>query len=140
MAWERFLRTRIDPSPLMAGLAVGDVVAILAFVTVGEFSHAADPLGNPELVLTTAAPFLVGWLVVAVLGRLYTHAAVATARRAAIRAAPAWIVGSLLGQAIRATEPVPGDAPLTFVLVTMLFGGFAVVGWRVIAAVVLSRR
>lgn len=135
-----FLRTRIDPAPLTAGLVVGDGLAILAFVTVGEFRHGADPLANPAIVLTAAAPFLVGWAVVAVLGGLYTPDAVTSVRRAASWTTPAWIVASLLGQAIRATDPIPGDTPLTFVLVALVFGGVAVVGWRVVAAAAVRYR
>jgi hypothetical protein len=134
-----YLRTRVDPTPLTVGLAVGDVVAILAFIVAGEFQHNADPVGNPDLVVTGSAPFLLAWAVVAVFGGLYTRDAVASPRRALSWAIPAWVVATLLGHALRSTALFRGGTALSFVLVTMGVGIVLVGGWRVLVALAVAR-
>jgi hypothetical protein len=134
-----YLRTRVDPIPSSVGLALGDVAAIMAFIVAGEYQHNADPLGNPELVVTAAAPFLLSWAVVAFFGGLYTRDAVASPRRAVSWAVPAWLVATLLSHALRSTSLFRGDTAVAFVLVTMAVGGVLVVGWRLAAAIALER-
>lgn len=140
MSTATYLRTRIDPVPGTAGLAVGDVIAILAFVAAGVARHGGDPVGDPVRVLRAAAPFLVAWWLAAFLGGLYTRDAISSPRRALSWALPAWILATLLGHALRATGPVPGGTTPTFVLVTLAVGGALVVGWRVLAALVIDLR
>lgn len=134
-----YVRTRVEPIPLTVGLAVGDAAAVLAFFVAGEIQHNADPFGNPAFVLTGAAPFLLGWAVVAFFGGLYTRDAVASPRRAVSWAVPAWIVATLLGHALRSTAVFRGGTALSFVLVTMAIGGVLLVGWRILVAVLASR-
>jgi hypothetical protein len=140
MSTGTYLRTRVDPIPLTLGLAVGDVAAILAFIVAGEFQHNADPVGNPALVATGAAPFLLAWTVVAFFGGLYTRDAVASPRRALSWAVPAWVVATLLGHALRSTELFRGGTAISFVLVTMAVGGVLLVGWRILAALAVGRQ
>ncbi|MFB6310182.1 MAG: DUF3054 domain-containing protein [Salinirussus sp.] len=127
------IQPRIELAPRSLVLAVGDAGAILAFVAVGEVRHATDPLSDPGLVLTAAAPFLLGWMVVGILGGFYTRSAVSSVRHAALKTTIGWGVAVLVGAAIRATPAVRGDSPLMFILVTFGFGGLAIVGWRVLA-------
>jgi len=131
-----FLRTRVDRSPLVPGLLLGDLAAIVVFAAIGVDHHGGDPLGDPTSVALTAAPFLIGWLLVAFVAGLYTVDAVSSVGRAASWAVPAWIVAALVGQGLRATALFPGNTALTFVLVTILFGGLLLVGFRVVAAAV----
>lgn len=133
------LRTRVEPVPSMAGLAVGDAAAILAFVAAGVVQHGGNPVGDPFRVLAAAGPFLVAWWLVAFLAGLYTRDAIASPRRALSWSLPAWILATLLGHAIRASEPVRGGTTLEFVLVTLAIGGLFVVGWRTLAAVLVDR-
>ena len=140
MSTGTYLRTRVDPIPLTVGLVVGDVVAILAFIIAGEFQHNADPIGNPELVVTGAAPFLLSWAAVAFVGGLYTRDAVTSPRRAVSWAVPAWVVATLLGHALRSTSLFRGGTALSFVLVTMAVGVVLLGGWRVLAALAVGRR
>ncbi len=134
-----YLRTRVEPVPLTVGLVVGDTAAILAFIVAGDIQHNADPLANLGFVVTGAAPFLLGWVVVAFFGGLYTRDAVATPRRAVSWAVPAWVVATLLGHALRSTELFRGGTALSFVLVTMAVGGLLLVGWRVLVALAVDR-
>lgn len=135
-----YLRTRIDAVPRTAGLALGDAIAILAFVAAGVARHGGDPVGEPVGVLRAAAPFLVAWWLVAFIGGLYTRDAIASPRMALSWALPAWILATLLGHALRGTGPVPGGTTPAFVLVTLAVGGVLVVGWRVLAALVVDPR
>lgn len=130
----RYLRARVDPGPRAAALAAGDAAAIVSFAAIGAAHHGVAPLSNPAHVGRVAAPFLLGWAVAALLGGLYTRDATATPRRALSWSLPAWIVATLVGQALRATAAFPGDAAVTFVLVTVVFGGALVVGWRMLVA------
>ena len=62
---------RVDPAPVTALVALGDLACIGAFVVAGEISHDVDPVANPLYVTETAIPFLIGWTLVALLGGLY---------------------------------------------------------------------
>lgn len=133
------LPARIDVTSTSLALALGDGVAILVFASLGAAHHGEAPMSNPGHVGWVAAPFLVGWAIVAIVGRLYTRDALQTPRRAISWAAPAWIVATLLGQGLRATRFFPGGTAPTFVLVTVFAGGTFLVGWRLLAAIVLAR-
>ncbi|MFB6309059.1 MAG: DUF3054 domain-containing protein [Haloarculaceae archaeon] len=133
------VRTRVDPSPRTAGVAVGDVVAILTFVVIGEYTHGVDPLANLGRVAGVALPFLLGWGTVALAGSLYTDDATASVRRALSWTVPAWITAVVVAQLLRGTALFPGEASLLFALVSTGIGGTAVVGWRVLVTVIGTR-
>lgn len=134
MSTTTYLRSRVDTSSLVAGLAVGDVLAIAAFVAAGRLQHLGRPVGDPMGFLDTLVPFLVGWALAALVGGLYTRDAVLTPRRAVSWALPAWIVAALVGVGLRATQVFSGGAALPFLVVTLVAGGTFVVGWRALAA------
>jgi hypothetical protein len=133
------LTSRVDRSAGMVWLFVGDAVAMVAFAAIGVFHHGGDPLGDPGRVAWAVAPLLLGWVLPAVLGGLYTWNAITSVRRALAWALPAWLVATLVGNALRATEPVPGGTALSFVLVTFGIGGAFVLGWRGAAALFVDR-
>jgi DMSO/TMAO reductase YedYZ heme-binding membrane subunit len=130
MSTATYLRTRVDRAPIVPALLAGDVAAILLFVGIGINSHGGDPIGEPGHLVLTAAPFLLSWLLVAVIGGLYTTDAVIDPRRALSWTVPAWILAALLGQGLRATSLFPGDTALTFAIVSIVAGGALVAGWR----------
>jgi hypothetical protein len=132
------LRRRVDPEPSMAALAVGDLLAVLTFVVVGEITHDIDPITQFGRVLGTLAPFLIGFTIVTFVGGLYTRDAIRSPRRAVSLIAPAWIGAVLIAQLLRATAFFPGDAAVTFAVVSVVVGGLLLLVWRAIAAVVLS--
>lgn len=138
MSAQTYLRSRVDPIPTVGVIAVGDVLAVSAFVVIGQISHGEQPLQNPEIVPGALAPFLIGWFVVAFVGGLYTADAVTTIRRAVSWTVPAWVFGALLAQGVRATSLFPGGTAVTFVVVSIVTGGVLVVGWRSLAAYVTS--
>jgi len=132
MSTSTYLRSRVDLRPLAAALAVGDVLALTAFVVAGTVQHGEQPFSNPGIVAGALAPFLVAWVAVALVGGLYTADAVSTPRRALGWTVPAWVVAVLMGHALRATPVFRGGTTAAFVLVTLVVGGVLVVGWRLL--------
>lgn len=113
-----------------------DLLAILAMIWVGELRHGTDPLASPFLYLDTLAPFLVGWIVAAYALGAYGSHTLDGYRPAIGSALLAWLVGNLVGQALRATSLFHGGTQLSFVLVMFGFVGGALTIGRVLAIVV----
>jgi L-iditol 2-dehydrogenase len=110
--------------------AVLDLCCVLAFVLIGRAAHArAESLGG---ITSTAWPFLAGLLG----GWLGTRA-----WRRPVALAPsgvgAWLGAAGLGMVLRVAAG-QGTA-IAFVLVTLAFLGLFLLGWRVVALVVLRR-
>ncbi|MFC7165719.1 DUF3054 domain-containing protein [Halospeciosus flavus] len=118
---------------------LGDVLAILAFVLVGELSHGIDPLARPLYVAETALPFVVGWAFAGSALGAYSVRARESLRVGLPRAFVAWLAADAVAQALRALPFFHGDAALTFYLVAAAFGGALLLGWRALATTVLAR-
>jgi hypothetical protein len=125
---------RVELSPLTAALAGVDVLLLLAFVILGEFSHYGLTATAFARAPGTAAPFLLGWAVLAPLAGVYGAAARRTLRGAAVRTAAAWTGTVAVAQSLRATAVFPGDFAPAFVVVSLLVGLAMLVPWRVLAA------
>jgi hypothetical protein len=137
MATSSAVGRRVDPELSMAVLALGDLLAVLTFVVVGEITHGIDPLAQPGRVAGTLAPFLIGLAVVTIAGGLYTRDAIRSPRRAVSLIVPAWIAAVVIAQVLRSTSVFPGGAALTFAIVSVLVGGLLLLVWRLIASLVL---
>jgi len=121
----------------MVGLAVGDLLAITVFVVVGEISHGVDPVGQFDRVLGTLLPFLIGLGIVGIGGRLYTMDSIRSPGHAVSVILPAWVGAVIVAQLLRATAVFPGDAAITFAVVSVGVGGVLLISWRAIAAAVI---
>lgn len=139
MSTTSYLRSRVEPTSLAAGLAFGDVLAIALFIGAGRQQHMGQPIGDAVGFLDSLAPFLIGWVIAALVGGLYTRDAVLTPRRAISWTLPAWILALLIGMGLRSTQLFIGSAAPTFVIVTFVVGGSLLIGWRVLAAAVTNR-
>jgi uncharacterized membrane protein len=137
MATQSVRRNRVEFSSLTALLLAGDLLAIGVFVVAGELSHGYDPVADASRVAGTLAPFVIGWLLVAVAGSLYTREAVAVLRASVGRTVLAWALAVAIAQALRSTGAFPGNAAFTFALVSFAVGGGLLVAWR--SAVTLRR-
>jgi len=126
---------RVDSSPRTGALAVGDAVAIGAFVYAGEVQHGFPPPSYPGRFAGTLVPFLLAWAVVALVAGLYTTDAVATLRGALYRTLPAWLVANVLAHGLRLTPLFHGGTAPVFVLVSAISVGILLVGWRSLVAV-----
>jgi len=131
-----FVRTRVQSPKFAAILAGGDALAVVAFVLLGSLDHGFGI--DPARVLMTTTPFVLGWLVAAVPLGLYGGRAT-DLTRAGVLTVVAWTVAVGIGGFLRSTSYFPGASPLTFLLVTFVFCGIIITGWRLTAAFVAGR-
>lgn len=120
---------RLELSQTTAILAVGDVLAILAFVVAGMLQHGGDP-ANVVGLLDVALPFFIGWLPASFFMGLYAPAVLRNWRETAGRTLVAWIVADLVGQGLRATSLFGGGFDVAFLVVSLVVGGLLLVVWR----------
>jgi hypothetical protein len=120
----------VDTSPRTLAVAIGDVALILLFITLGELQHGYDLLAQPERVVGTALPFLIGWGVASVLAGVYAPQTYRSLRRSAVRTVLAWVGAVLVGQTLRATSLFHGDFAVAFMLVSLGVGLVLLVPWR----------
>jgi hypothetical protein len=126
---QSFLARRLDRAA--APLAVGDVLVLLALLTVGTLSHrpAEFLLSEPTYLLGVFAPFVIGWVLVAPLVGAYSAGAVETAKSSVPLVVRSWVPAAAAGFALRAFVFRGGAAP-TFVVVILVSGAVALGGWR----------
>lgn len=130
---------RIDLSATSLALAVGDVLAITLFVSVGEYTHGYDPIADAGRVVGTLLPFLLGWALVAGVGGLYARSATRSIRRTVAVTFGGWIVAVAVAQLLRSTTVFHGDAALAFAIVSVVIGGTLLCLWRTAATLWQSR-
>src|SRR5258706_5075060 len=122
-----------------AMLAAGDALAFMAFAALGRASHSeAAGIAAILQVAETAAPFAIGWVVVAPFAGAYPAELVQPPRLMPARSALAWLLAwplrLLLGALIR-----QGTIPLSFAIVTLIANMLILLGWRGIFAWLASR-
>ncbi|ELY57769.1 DUF3054 domain-containing protein [Natronolimnohabitans innermongolicus] len=126
----------LDRETLLLGAV--DVVLLAALVVVGQLDHGMDPFGEPLAALEAAAPFVIGWLVVAALAGLYARPNASSVPQAARLATLTWLAAANVGLILR--QGVFDDtATWPFPLVITGFGLLLLVGWRVGYAAYASR-
>jgi hypothetical protein len=125
-----FLDRRIDSAALP--LAVGDLLALAAVLTIGVVNHngvdylSADPVGW----LLTLVPFLVGWGLAGPLVGAYSAGAAESAKAAIPLAVRAWVPGAVIGLLLRWTPFFEGGVELVFAVIILLTGAVALGLWR----------
>lgn len=135
------VRRRVDPAPLTALAALGDLVCIGLFVVVGASSgHGFDPVADAPRLASTFATFAVGWTLASVVAGVHSAEARTSARETIRRTVPAWLVAAAVAQVLRATPQVPGQAALAFYVVSVLVVLALLVPWRVAVTVAANRR
>ncbi|MGB9985940.1 DUF3054 domain-containing protein [Salarchaeum japonicum] len=124
--------------------AAGDVLAVFAFVTVGEYQHnpflfQPSQAGDLAVQLAGAAvPFLAGWLVGSWALGAYGGRVTDSWLRLGGATVGGWLVADVIGQLLRSTAFFPGDASPVFFAVTATFGALFLLAWRVAATTVLD--
>ncbi len=121
---------------LTAKLVFGDVVVFLAFAAIGRGTHN-EPTGLaavPEIILT-AAPFAVGWFIVAPFVGAYRSDIVNEPAAMAKRTILAWALSWPIALALRwffvdRSRGTSASAFFTFALVTFLFVLVILLIWR----------
>lgn len=108
-----------------------DMVAIVAFTTLGRRSH--DEALSPAGVLTTSWPFLVGALIGWALSRGWRRPDAIAPTGLTV-----WVCTVAVGMALR--KATGAGTALSFVLVATLATALLLLGWRAVAAAVRRRR
>ncbi|MFB6133449.1 MAG: DUF3054 domain-containing protein [Halanaeroarchaeum sp.] len=111
-------------------LAPFDLLAILAFVGIGEVSHGARSLGVLPLLVITTATFALGWLAVAPLLGAYGTRTADAWLDGTVAALPSWPLAAGVAQALRSTTHIPGNAALSFYVISVIFGALLLAGAR----------
>lgn len=126
---QSFLARRLDRAA--APLVVGDVVVLLAFLTLGTLRHTtvAFLTANPTYILGVWAPFLIGWGVVSPIVGAYAAGAAETAKSSVPLVVRSWIPAAAVGLALRAFVFRGGAAP-AFIIVMVISGIVSLGGWR----------
>lgn len=115
----------------------GDLLALLAFVYIGQRDHGLVDAANPLWgVLWTAAPFALVWLPVGIWLDIFPRGVPVNPRSLLIRSLNAWLAAAPLGVVLRAFLLGRAVIPTSFLVATLGFGGLFVLGWRAIALVV----
>lgn len=130
--------TRNVPRGSIAILAIGDVVAVLVFVLVGLENHrmTSNLLFN---VVRIAAPFLIGWFVVAPFTGAFSRPLLHRPGAFMLRSVLTWLVGIGIGLVLRNTI-FGEDFSRVFAIVTLVFTGIFILSWRGLFALVSRRR
>jgi hypothetical protein len=123
-------------------LAAGDLLALLAFVLIGQADHQTLNASNPLLgALPNFAPLAGAWLVFAVLLRAYPRAGDRPRLAPFLgRAALAWVIAAPVGLVIRMFLLDRGGVPIPFLLVTLGVGALFLLGWRLIYWLIFLRK
>ena len=119
------LNDRVDTAGLP--LAVGDLLAILGVLTIGMVQHSTLTATRAPGVY---APFVIGWLVGAVVIGAYSAGAGESAKAAIPLGLRAWVIAALVGFGLRATAVFPGDLAVAFAAITLVLTGVLIGGFR----------
>ncbi|MFN8453221.1 MAG: DUF3054 domain-containing protein [Anaerolineae bacterium] len=121
-------------TPKWVWLVIGDVLVLLLFVWVGRGTHSL-PGSDIAAALATAAPFVLGWFVVAPWLGLYKAGVSQNLAKLLPRLLLAWLIAGPLSALLRAIfqgRPLPEGIIPIFVLVTTGFGFAFFLVWRLI--------
>jgi hypothetical protein len=109
-----------------------DVVLVIVFVALGRGSH--DEGSALSGTIEIAAPFLIALAVGWMAGRKWWRTPTSVELGVTL-----WAVTLTIGMVLRRTVFDRGTA-IAFVIVAALFLAFFLVGWRIVAAKLMSRR
>jgi hypothetical protein len=116
----------------LAILIGGDLLVLLLFIWVGRGSHS---LPSTDIVagVTTAAPFVISWFVLAPWFGLFRADISQSWQKFVPRILIVWLIGGPLTGLLRALflgRAIPGGIIPIFVLVTMTVGSLFMLVWR----------
>ncbi len=121
-------------------LAAGDLAAFLVFATIGRASHGeAAGLDAILQVVETAAPFAVGWFLIAPFAGAFKAELLHRPRALLTRTALAWLLAAPIGVVLWSLLRQRPIQP-TFVIITFLTILIILLGWRGLFAWLASRQ
>jgi len=116
-------------------LVIGDAIAFLIFAAIGRRSHGeAASISSFLQVAGTAAPFVLGWFIVAPFIGAYRRRQTTGVGNMAQRTALSWVAAwpaALLFRGIAVDRAVP---PLTFMLISLISNMVFLEVWRALFA------
>jgi len=130
MADQSFLEQRLDASTWP--IAVGDIVALLAFLLVGTLQHTPLPRlqAEPIIYLYAAGPFIRGWLVCAPLVGAYSPGGGSAPNSSIPLAIRSWVPAAIVGIVVRVlVVPDRGFDPI-FAAIMLVGGALVLSVWR----------
>jgi len=117
-------------------IGVVDLVVIVGLVLLGNIEHGGNPIAEPLASLTTAIPFVIGWLAVAALAGVYTRpSGIDDIRLTAV----SWIAAANVGLMIRGSPLFEGGTTWPFPIVITGTVLVTLLGWRLGYALFVSR-
>ena len=120
-------------------LAIGDLVALFAFVLLGQADHNTVSSTNPLLgALPNVISLGVPWFILAWLLGAFPKGPI-TLPRMLGRSALAWVIAAPIGLVIRMLWLGRGGIPIPFLIVTLAAGGLFLLGWRLIFWLIFLR-
>ncbi|MBI1882160.1 MAG: DUF3054 domain-containing protein [Chloroflexi bacterium] len=124
--------TRTNSFNRLALLIGGDLLVLLFFSWVGRSSHS---LPGADIVagLTTAAPFVISWFVLAPWFGLFRADVSQTWQKFVPRILGVWLIGGPLAGLLRALllgRPIPAGIIPIFVVITMVVASLFMLIWR----------
>ena len=110
-------------------LIIGDAIVFLVFAFIGTTSHkeAIDPVK----VVTTAAPFALGWFIVAPFVGAFSRKKTTEVRKMALYTILAWLPSLVLGMTFRGITVDHKVPPTSFMIVTLISNTIFLLIWRV---------
>ncbi len=126
------VRARLPTTPTAAAVLFGDLLVLFAVFAYGQSRHGYFFWEAPGRTALIIAPFALGWLVCGTLAGLFVPERLAQLSAGALvgTVLAAWIGGVAIGGVLRATAVLPGDSPLVFLLVQVIFGSLFLLPWR----------
>ncbi len=121
-------------------LVLGDVLIFMFFAFTGRETHAPGDTNLIANALPTLLPFVLVWLAIAALGRVYRTDVIARPRSAVRRTLIAWIVAAPIAIVARALLLSRTAIPWQFVAVTVGLVGTLLLVWHGGAAWFLATR
>lgn len=122
-------------------LLLGDLIAIILFVFIGQQDHATTDVNNPLLGLLRASfPFLITWLIVAPIVGAYPAAENITLRRLLLHGLNASLIAAPIGLMLRAFLLERAVIVPIFMLLTLAATGAFILIWRLVFGLVWQRQ
>lgn len=121
-------------------LVAGDLIALTAFVLVGQVDHNTVDATNPLLgALPNVLSLAIPWLLIAGILGAFPRGSLQL-KSFLSRSLVAWIATVPVGLVVRMLWLGRGGIPLMFLLVTLAAGGLFLLGWRLIYGLIFRSR
>jgi Protein of unknown function (DUF3054) len=127
-------------NPLPAIFLIGDALALLLFVFIGERDHGIADSQPVLRLFLTAGFFYLPWVIAAWLLDAFPTGMQDGLRILLGRSLNAWLIAAPLGALLRSFANGTGVILSPFLAVTLVVGGCFMLGWRCIFALINRRR